>query len=52
MNLKELDEILDAIERPKYILMNQWLAEFLKSDKRKRGRMMRQKRKREAMQNK
>lgn len=52
MKLKELDKILDAIERPKYILMNQWFAEYLKGDKRKRGRMIRQKRKREAMQNK
>jgi DNA invertase Pin-like site-specific DNA recombinase len=46
--LAALDAAIDAVENPRFIAINSWLAEFYRADKRKRGRMIRQKRKRQA----
>lgn len=45
MNLEELDRVIDAIENPKFIVVSKWWAEFIKADKRKRGRLIRNRRK-------
>ena len=44
-NLAALDAAIDAVESPRYILVNKWWLDFLNADKRKRGRLIRQRRK-------
>lgn len=48
-NLAALDSAVDAVEQPKMILVSKWWLDFRQADKRKRGRMIRKRRKQRAM---
>lgn len=41
-NLAALDAALDAVQQPKMMVVSRWWFEFWQADKRKRGRLIRQ----------
>lgn len=48
-NLAALDAAIDAVAEPRFIVVSQWIADFICADKRKRGRMIRKRRKQRKM---
>lgn len=42
LNFETLDAAIDSIEQPKMIAISKWWFEFWRADKRKRGRLVRQ----------
>lgn len=44
-NLAALDTAIDAVAEPRFIVVSQWIADFIRADKRKRGRLIRKRRK-------